>query len=396
MGRAEQLHIPEAEHTLAINSEKALRTTAPAWEALKQNYYVASWGYDIYDVDKRASKVLEITPFSKDWKALAYYIKVLEKTLHPFYLAVGDRFIPMAVGDRWMRVSNSLQPLFKLQNQDIEAMKGHEMKLYYNGALLLTYVLDTIPKIEKVFETLQNLVNIYEQPNSVKVSIAADKKITIAYSKEIDIELPYVLRDYPITHVKESEQFTYTIIYKHPKSNTKISEKKEIKFASDSEKTRSYCENKIKSEVIKLAGAGSFNFTYMPTDASIRTGFSIRNDIKIILSSKFADILDLPTVLQKDNENVWIASNIVSDTQVGSECYPLLTPDPISLNEQVLDRKYVPVKLDRINNIEIKIYHDLRNQLYYTDYKDIYITLHFTPRKTYKRLRLDPNTINHV
>jgi len=106
--------------------------------------------------------------------------------------------------------------------------------------------------------------------------------------------------------------------------------------------------------------------------------------------------LDLPTVLQKDNENVWIASNIVLDTQVGSECYPLLTPDPISLNEQVLDRKYVPVKLDRINNIEIKIYHDLRNQLYYTDYKDIYITLHFMPRKTYKRLRLDPNTINHV
>src|SRR5277367_4693366 len=147
---------------LAINTEKALRTTAPAWEALEQNYYVASWGYDIYDVDKRGSKVLEVTPFRK-------------KIMHPFYLAAGDRFIPMAVGDRWMRVSVSLQALFKLQNQDIEAMKGHEIKLYYNGALLLTYVLDTIPKIEKLFETLQNLVNIYEQPNYVKVSIAADK-----------------------------------------------------------------------------------------------------------------------------------------------------------------------------------------------------------------------------
>src|SRR5277367_3523574 len=326
----------------------------------------------------------------------AYYIKVLEKTLHPFYLAAGDRFIPMAIGDRWMRVSVSLQPLFKLQNTEIEAMKGHDIKLYYNGALLLTYVLDTIPKIEKVFETLQNLVTIYEQPNYVKVSIAADKKITIAYSKEIDIELPYVLRDYPITHVKESERFTYTIIYKHPKSNTKISETREIKFANDAEKTRAFCENKIKSEVVKLAGAASFNFTYMETDATIRTGFNIRNDIKIILTSKFADYLDLSTVLQKDNKNVWIASNIVLDTQVGSEYYPLLTPDPISLNDQVLDRKYVPVKLDRISHIEIKIYHDLSNLLYYTDYKDIYITLHFMPRKTYKRLRLDPNTINHV
>src|SRR5277367_3474053 len=235
-------------------------------------------------------------------------------------------------------------------------MNGHEIKLYYNGALLLTYVLDTIPKIEKAFETLQNLVNIYEQPNYVKISIAADKKVTLAYSKEIDIELPYVFRDYPIIHVKELERFTYTIIYKHPKSNTKISEKREIKFANDAEKTRPYCEIKIKSEVVKLAGAASFNFTYMETDATIRTGFNIRNDIKIVFASKFAEYMDLPTVLQKDNENVWIASNIVLDTQVGSECYPLLTPDPISLNEHVLDRKYVPVKLDRINNIEIKIY----------------------------------------
>jgi len=293
-----------------------------------------------------------------------------------------------------MRVSSSLQVLFKLQNREIEAMKGHEIKLYYNGTLKSTYLLDTIPKIEKAFETLQNLVNIYEQPNYVKVSIATDKKVTLAYSKEIDIELPYVFRDYPIAHVKEPERFTYTIIYKHPKSGSQISEKREIQFAKDSDKTRAFCENKIKSEVIKLAGAASFNFTYMETDATIRTGFNIRNDIKIVLASKFADYLDLPTVLQKDNENVWIASNIVLDTQVGSECYPLLTPDPISLNEQVLDRKYVPVKLDRISHIEIKIYHDLRNQLYYTDYKDIYIT--FIPRKTYKRLRLDANTINHV
>src|SRR5277367_2969773 len=245
---AEQLYIQEAEHTIPLNIEKALRTAIPAWEALEQNHYVASWGYDIYDVNKRGSKVLEITPFRKNLKAPAYYIKVLEKTLHPFYLAAGDRFIPMAVGDRWMRVSSSLLPLFKLQNKEIEAMKGHEIKLYYNGALLLTHVLDTIPKIEKVFETLQNLVNIYEQPNYVKVSIAPDKKVTIAYSKEIDIKLPYVLRDYPIIHVKESERFTYTIIYKHSKSNSKISEKRKIKFANDAEKTRPFSENKIKSE----------------------------------------------------------------------------------------------------------------------------------------------------
>src|SRR5277367_3625779 len=212
---AEQLHIPEAEHTLAINTEKALRTTAPAWEALEQNYYVASCGYDIYDVDKRGPKVLEITPFRKELKAPDYYIKVLEKTLHPFYLAAGDRFIPMAAGDRWMRVSSSLQVLFKLQNREIEAMKGHEIKLYYNGTLKLTYLLDTIPKIEKAFETLQNLVNIYEQPNYVKIIQDTDKTITIHYSKEIDIELPYVFRDYPIAHVKEPERFTYTIIYKH-------------------------------------------------------------------------------------------------------------------------------------------------------------------------------------
>src|SRR5277367_4023454 len=99
---------------LAINTEKALRTTAPAWEALEQNYYVASWGYDIYDVDKRGPKVLEITPFRKELQPPANYIKVLEKTLHPFYLAAGNRFIPMAVGDRWLRVSSSLQGLFKL------------------------------------------------------------------------------------------------------------------------------------------------------------------------------------------------------------------------------------------------------------------------------------------
>src|SRR5277367_3150172 len=120
----EQLYIQEAEHTIPINTEKALRTTIPVWEALEQNYYVASWGYDIYDVNKRGSKVLEITPFRKELKPPAYYIKVLEKTLHPFYLAAGDRFIPMAVGDRWMRVSSILQPLFKLQNREIEAMKG--------------------------------------------------------------------------------------------------------------------------------------------------------------------------------------------------------------------------------------------------------------------------------
>src|SRR5277367_4724489 len=125
----------KAEHTIPINTEKALRTTAPAWEALEQNYYVASWGYDIYDVDKRGPKVLEITPFRKELQSPAYYIKVLEKTLHPFYLAAGDRFIPMAAGDRWMRVSSSLQVLFKLQNREIEAMKGHEIKLYYNGTL---------------------------------------------------------------------------------------------------------------------------------------------------------------------------------------------------------------------------------------------------------------------
>src|SRR5208282_774347 len=34
---AEQLHISEVEHTLAINSEKALRTAIPAWDALEQN-----------------------------------------------------------------------------------------------------------------------------------------------------------------------------------------------------------------------------------------------------------------------------------------------------------------------------------------------------------------------
>src|SRR5277367_1240131 len=177
--------------------------------------------------------------FAKNYSLLLIILKFWKK-LHPFYLAAGNRFIPMAVGDRWLRVSSSLQGLFKLQNREIEAMKGHEIKLYYNGALLLTYVLDTIPKIEKAFETLQNLVSIYEQPNYVKVSIAADKKITIAYSKEIDIELPYVLRDYPITHVKESERFTYTIIYKHPKSNTKISETKEIQFTKDSDKMRAF------------------------------------------------------------------------------------------------------------------------------------------------------------
>src|SRR5277367_3814183 len=211
---AEQLHIPEAEHVIPINTEKALRTAIPVWEALEQNYYVASWGYDIY-VDKRGSKVLEITPFRKELKAPAYYIKVLEKTLHTFYLAADDRFIPMTVGDRWMRVSSSLQVLFKLQNREIEAMKGHEIKLYHNGTLKSTYLLDTIPKIEKAFETLQNLVNIYEQPNYVKIIQDTDKTVTIHYSKKIDIELPYVFRDYPIAHVKEPERFTYTIIYKH-------------------------------------------------------------------------------------------------------------------------------------------------------------------------------------
>src|SRR5277367_659712 len=129
-----------------MNTEKALRTTALVWEALEQNSYVASWGYDIYDVDKRGPKVLEIAPFRKELKAPDYYIKVLEKTLHPFYLAAGNRFIPMATGDRWIRVSTSLQTLFKLQNRESEAMKGHEIKLYYNGALISTYLCDSIPK----------------------------------------------------------------------------------------------------------------------------------------------------------------------------------------------------------------------------------------------------------
>ena len=61
--------------------------------------------------------------------------------------------------------------------------------------------------------------------------------------------------------------------------------------------------------------------------------------MKIILSTQLAEFMNLPTVLQKDNENVWIMSNIVLDTQVGSECYPLLTPDPISLDEQVIDKE---------------------------------------------------------
>src|SRR5277367_2401737 len=139
------------------------------------------------------------------------------------------------------------------------------------------------------------------------------------------------------------------------KAIQKFQKRGKLNFSNDAEKTRAFCENKIKSEVVKLAGAASFNFTYMETEATIQTGFNIRNDIKIVLTSKFADYLDLPTVIQKDNENVWIASNIVLDTQVGLECYPLLTPDPITLNEQVIDRKYVPVKLDRISHFEIKI-----------------------------------------
>ena len=154
-----------------------------------------SWGYDIYDVNKSGPRVLEITPFRKELKAPAYYIIVLEKTLHPFYLAAGDRFIRMATGDRWIRISNSLQPLFKLQNKEIEAMNGHEIKLYYHDALayaLVSYLCDTIPKIDNAFETLKNLATIYEQPNYVK--ICNKKKVTIHYSIEIDIELPYVFR----------------------------------------------------------------------------------------------------------------------------------------------------------------------------------------------------------
>src|SRR5277367_746863 len=96
-------------------------------------------------------------------------------------------------------------------------MKGREIKLYYHDALVSSYLCDTIPKIDNAFETLQNLVNVYEEPNNVKIIIGADKKVTIHYSTEIDIELPYVFRDYPITYVKESERFTYTILYKHTK-----------------------------------------------------------------------------------------------------------------------------------------------------------------------------------
>src|SRR5277367_1819698 len=117
----------------------------------------------------------------------------------------------MATGDRWIRVSNNLQTLFKLQNKEFEAMKGHEIKLYYHAALVLSYLCDTIPKINNAFETLKNLVNVYEQPNYVKITIEADKKVIIRYSNEIDIEHPYVFRDYPITYFKEPERFTYTV-----------------------------------------------------------------------------------------------------------------------------------------------------------------------------------------
>jgi len=84
------------------------------------------------------------------------------------------------------------------------------------------------------------------------------------------------------------------------------------------------------------------------------------------------------TNFKREARFIWLTSDLVVDTIVDGNMYPLLTPTPIALLTQ--SRKvpeYVTVKLESFSTIKIKCVSDLQTLDQIDGNFNLYVTLHF-------------------
>ena len=225
----------------------------------------------------------------------------------------------------------------------------------------------------------------YPEPHKLSWAVTGtDNRLTIKYSANVRVALPYVFHYFTITTTAEDEQWTAKIRYKPANSNEEISE--ELKFGNIAkpkellEKLQATVNNQTRTLL-------KFEFTEGGILKTIKTFFGA----EVHVSRAFAMATGCPMVMNKvSTENlhelVWVAANIVQDSQVGLRQFPLLIPHPIYMTTQTIcNPQYMQVSLTRFQHITISIYTDIWSGLLYDDAYDTLRVLHFIPLKSYKR-----------
>src|SRR5277367_6757043 len=225
----------------------------------------------------------------------------------------------------------------------------------------------------------------YPEPHKLSWAVTGtDNRLTVKYSANVRVALPYVFHYFAITNTAEDEQWTAKIRYKPANSNDEISE--ELKFGNVAkpkellEKLQATVNNETRTLL-------KFDFTEGEILKTIKT-FS---GAEVRVSRAFAIATGCPMIMNKvSTENlhelVWVVANIVQDSQVGLRQFPLLIPHPIYMTTQSISNpQYVKVCLTRFQHIDISIYTDIWNGSLYDDAYDTLLVLHFTPQKSYKR-----------
>src|SRR5277367_3297970 len=212
-----------------------------------------------------------------------------------------------------------------------------------------------------------------------------DNRLDIKYSANVRVALPYVFHYFTITTTAEDEQWTAKIRYKPANSNEEISEELKLSNLAQPkellEKLQAAANSHETRTLIK------FDFTEGGILKTVRTFYNA----EVRVSRAFAIATGCPMIMNKAiTENlhvlVWVAANIVQDSQVGLRQFPLLIPHPIYMTTQsICNPQYVKVCLTRFQHIDISIYTDIWSGSLYDNAYDTLLVLHFTPQKPYKR-----------
>src|SRR5277367_4707053 len=227
----------------------------------------------------------------------------------------------------------------------------------------------------------------YPEPHKLSwgVVTGVDNKLTIKYSANVRVALPYVFNYFAITTTAEDEQWIVKIRYKPANGNDEISEELKISNLDQPKELLEKLQAAVNSHETRTLI--KFDFTEGGILKTARTFYNA----EVRVSRDFAIATGCPMIMNKAiaenlHELVWVAANIVQDSQVDLRQFPLLIPHPIYMTTQsICNPQYVKVCLTRFQHIDISIYTDIWSGSLYDNAYDTLLVLHFTPQKPYKR-----------
>jgi hypothetical protein len=368
--------------------EKELPVTDPEYKATLFLFEKLDGAYADYKNDWfiGTEKSLSILPKSDEdsQRHLKLHPMVAKALKLPEALVITDQFVDLYVSQN---SADTLFESFKVRKEDMA----------------------TIEDVDKLFTRI-NLKTPDPHSYASQIGLINDApKGQLQISEGLKIKIPHVLNYIPFESTPRASVWSCSIFYVSDDGVGQTEKKFQVPYrktyAKQTEELQRETE-KVFTEIAKEIDAAEKkkNTAYVegttklpfkihrPRNALLIESIDIPTGYELKLPGKLAESLKLKShiYLSDINDYAWFTCNLVKEMSVGECRLPLLTPTPQKITSNVVAcREYVPVAINKFNQIELKLYTNLHTMVLFDGPYNISVVLHFTPK--YKRRGYEDN-----